>query len=220
MFSPTLQEERRLVLFPFRKHLSHHLKISSSNGIIPEHTCFTSQSSMELPYPTRGTWTSHSLLTFIPMLRSPGCACYCSATHSSVWGISVSSWQGISQLYHSASFGTPANALRDAGSSANHWVIPPDTLSPALYTEGFLMALVLLRQKKTISKVIEINFSNKAAWHTVKVQVTSVCLAQLTSLPLCSRARAVSCGEVYSCFSLLSCAQRQWSGPPCAWPAL
>lgn len=179
---------------------------------------FTVKRGITLPY----SWLVD--ISFSPHLYShaevPWLCVYCSATHSSVWGISVSSWQGISQLYHSASFGTPANALRDAGSSANHWVIPPDTLSPALYTEGFLMALVLLRQKKTISKVIEINFSNKAAWHTVKVQVTSVCLAQLTSLPLCSRVRAVSCGEVYSCFSLLSCAQRQWSGPPCACPAL
>lgn len=102
----------------------------------------------------------------------PWLCVYCSATHSSVWGISISSWQGISQRCHSVSFRTPANALRDAGSSASHWVIPPDTLSLALYTEGFLMALLLLRQKKTISKVIEINFSNKAAWHSVKGQVT------------------------------------------------
>lgn len=32
------------------------------------------------------------------------------------------------------------------------------------------MALLLLRQKKTISKVTEINFSNEVAWHTAKGQ--------------------------------------------------
>lgn len=60
--------------------------------------------------------------------------------------------------------------LRGAGSSTNHRVIPPDTLSPSLCAQAFLMALLLLRQKKTISKVTEINFSNEDAWHAVKDQ--------------------------------------------------
>lgn len=43
------------------------------------------------------------------------------------------------------------------------------TRCPHLYAlRGFLKALLLLRQKKTISKVTEINFSNEVAWHTVK----------------------------------------------------
>lgn len=67
----------------------------------------------------------------------------------------------FADLQFSLSFRTLTNVLSDAGNNANHWVIPPDTLSPSLYTEGFLMALLLRRQKKTISKVTEINFSNK-----------------------------------------------------------
>lgn len=69
----------------------------------------------------------------------------------------------------SSSIRTHTNVLRGAGSSTNHWVIPPDT-SPSLCAEGFLMALLLLRQKKTISKVTGINFPNEVAWHTGKGQ--------------------------------------------------
>lgn len=67
-------------------------------------------------------------------------------------------------------FRTRADVLRGAGNSTNGWVILPDTLSPSLCAEGFLMVLLLLRQKTTISKVTEINFSNEVAWHTAKGQ--------------------------------------------------
>lgn len=63
-----------------------------------------------------------------------------------------------------------ANVSRGAGNRANHRVIPPDTLSPSLCAEGFLMALLSLRQKRTISKVTEINFSSEIAWHAAAGQ--------------------------------------------------
>jgi len=127
--------------------------------------------------PAHGTYIfSRCSSPFFPRAeRLPGCSCG-ALLPTTVSGISRSSTLAVDfGDVHPASSRTLADVLRGAGGSTDHRVIPPDTLSPSVCAEEFLMALLLLRQKKTISKVTEINFSNEVAWHAVKGQGAWIC---------------------------------------------